>query len=130
MHLFPCALYEGKIYSIYISSLSQLVGLVRGCLVFKKLLFITHHFITYHLSIKIPQLRKVACLTFVSNFDNLKNFTFCETHWLTWYNFYFFFSFLFFFQSPVPKFTESREKKEKEKRKQTQKPNVKKKKKK
>ena len=51
---------------------------LRGCLVFKKPSFITPHsiFITHHLSLKIPQLPKVACLTIVSNFDNSKNFTF------------------------------------------------------
>ena len=38
--------------------------------------YITYHYITHHLSLKIPQLPKVACLTLVSNFDNSKNFTF------------------------------------------------------
>ena len=67
--------------------------LFRGCLVFKKPSLITPHSITHHLSLKIPQLLKVACLAFVSNFDN----SFCGTHGLTWCSFYFFFpSFLSF----------------------------------
>ena len=36
----------------------------------------------------------MACLALVSNFDNSKNFTFCETHGLTWCNFYFLFLFI------------------------------------
>ena len=72
--------------------------ILRCCSVFKKPLLITphsifiiHHFITHHLSLKIPQFSKVSCLTLVSNFDNSKNFTFCETHGLTWCSFYFLF---------------------------------------
>ena len=44
---------------------------------------ITHHSITHHLSLKIPQLPKMACLTLISNFDNSKKFAFCGTHRLT-----------------------------------------------
>ena len=81
--------------------------LFRGCLVFKKPSLITPHSITHHLSLKIPQLLKVACLAFVSNFDN----SFCGTHGLTWYSFYFLFLFFsFFLQPPIPKLTEPSEK--------------------
>ena len=80
---------------------------------------ITHHYITHHLSLKIPQLPKVACLTLVSNFDNSKNFTFLwdpridlaqllllfffppstpntQTHWTQGFLFLFFFLFSVF----------------------------------
>ena len=84
---------------------------------------ITHHFITHYLSLKIPQLLKVACLALVSIFDNSKNFTFCGTHGLTWCNFYFlflFFLFFFFLQPPIPKLTKPSEKEwKKEKEKET-----------
>ena len=81
--------------------------LFRGCLVFKKPSLITPHSITHHLSLKMPQLLKVACLAFVSNFDN----SFCGTHGLTWYSFYFLFLFFsFFLQPPIPKLTEPSEK--------------------
>ena len=111
---------------------------------------ITHHFITHHLSLKIPQ-AKVACLALVFNFDNSKNFTFGGTHRLTWCSFYFLFIYLFSFNPLIPKLTEPSEKKnlkkkkkkkkkrriekpsldptwkEKKKKIQTQKPNVKRK---
>ena len=97
--------------------------LFRGCLVFKKPSLITPHSITHHLSLKIPQLLKVACLAFVSNFDN----SFCGTHGLTWYSFYFLFLFFsFFLQPPIPKLTEPSEKewgKKKKKKKNKKKKN-------
>ena len=77
---------------------------------------IIHHSITHHLSLKIPQLPKVACLVLVSNFDNSKNFTFCGTHRLTWCSFYFLFLFSFFLQHPIPKLIELSEKEWKKKR--------------
>ena len=109
--------------------------IIRGCLTFKKPLlitphsiFITHHSITHHLSLKISQHPKMACLALVSNFSNSKNFTFCGTHGLTWCSFYFFFlfffSFLFFLQPPIPKLTKpSWKKKKKKKRVKKTRPN-------
>ena len=90
---------------------------------FKKYSLINHHSITHHLSLKIPKLPKVAFLVLVSNFDNSKNFTCCETHGLTLCSFYFLFLFLFFLfflKPPIPKLTKPSEKewkKEKEKKK-------------
>ena len=77
----------------------------RDCLVFKKPSFITHsifiihHSITNHLSLKKSQFSKVACWALVSNFDNSKNFTFSETYKLTWCSFYFLFYLFIFFPS-------------------------------
>ena len=103
---------------------------LKGLFGFQKML--THHSITHHLSLKVLQLPKVACLAFVSIFDNSKNFTFCGTHGLTWCSFYFFF---FFLQpqypnspNPMKRNGKKRKKKRKKKKKkinQTQKPNVK-----
>ena len=96
----------------------------RDCLVFKKPSFITHsifiihHSITNHLSLKKSQFSKVACWALVFNFDNSKNFTFCETYKLTWCSFYFLFLFFFsfFLQPPIPKLTELSEKELKRRR--------------
>ena len=96
----------------------------RDCLVFKKPSFITHsifiihHSITNHLSLKKSQFSKVACWALVSNFDNSKNFTFCETYKLTWCSFYFLFLFFFsfFLQPPIPKLIELSEKELKRRR--------------
>ena len=65
-------------------------------------IFITHHSIIHHLSLKIPQLPKMVCLALVSNFNNSKNFTYYGTHRLTWCTFYFLFLFSFFFLSSTP----------------------------
>ena len=51
---------------------------------------------------KVLQLSKVACLALVSNFDNSKNFTFCETHGLTWCSICFLFIYLFSFKPQYP----------------------------
>ena len=96
----------------------------RDYLVFKKpsfithLIFIIHHSINNHLSLKKSQFSKVACWALVSNFDNSKNFTFCETYKLTWCSFYFLFLFFFsfFLQPPTPKLTEISEKELKRRR--------------
>ena len=59
-------------------------------------------------------------MTLVSNFDNLKNFTFCGTHGLTWCSFYFLFIYFFSFNpqypnSPNPVKRNGKKKKEKKK---------------
>ena len=101
LFLFPSFHFHVVKHTIRVEDESKTKG-PKGLFGFQKMLthhsnIITHHSITHHLSLKIPQLPKVACLALVSNFDNLKNFTFCGTHGLTWCSFYFLFLFLFIF---------------------------------
>ena len=71
---------------------------------------ITHYSITHHLSLKISQLPKMACLALVSNFDNKKILLFVgPICWLS-ASFTSYFLFLFFLQPPIPKLTEPSEK--------------------
>ena len=72
----------------YVKHMSQCLNFApykkfKGLFGFQKMLthrsnIITHHSITHHLSLKMPQLPNVACLALVFNFDKSKNFTFLK----------------------------------------------------
>ena len=76
-------------------------------------IFFTHHSITHHLSLKISQLPKVACLALVSNFDNSKKFYFLWDPQIDLMQLLLLIYFLFFPSTPNTKLTEPSKKKKK-----------------